>query len=389
MSVAFPAAARRTQRINPFRVMAVLERARELAAAGIDVVHLEVGEPDFPTAEPIIAAGIKALQQGHTAYTAAAGMPALRERIAAWYQERYRVVLDPKRVFVTPGASGALVLVAHLLLDPGARVLMLDPGYPCNRNYVTMVGADPVLLPPATPGAVAPSAQQLTASLAQGGVNGLWLASPANPTGAVLGLNELQTLAQWCAEHQVHWLVDEIYHGLDYVGGLPSALEVAPDAIVVNSFSKFFGMTGWRIGWVVVPEALIELAQVLAQNLFIAAPTPAQYAALRAFDPDVLELLEQRREAFRQRRDFLVSALQDLGLPLPWRADGAFYLYADISRHADSSEAFCRDLLERHAVALTPGTDFGVAEAARYVRFAFTTAIPRLEVAYERLRRAL
>ncbi len=392
-----PEAADRNRLINPFRVMDVLDRARQLEQSGVDIVHLEVGEPDFATAPQIVAAGVRALQQGHTAYTPAAGLPALRERIARFYADHHGVDVDPSRILVTPGASGALVLAANLLLNAGDTVLMPDPSYPCNRNYVHLVGGKAVLIPPASPGQPAPSLAQLDLAY-NPSVKGLWLASPANPTGAVIPPTEVQALSDWAAKHSVHLLMDEIYQGLDYpdspadscaLGNLPTALRCHPNNLLVNSFSKYFGMTGWRVGWLVVPQSLAAPANVLAQNLFIAAPTPAQHAALRAFDDDVIEVLEQRRAAFRQRRDFLCDALRSMGFSLPWQADGAFYCYAGIERFADDSEALCRMLLEEHGVAVTPGTDFGAHNANTYVRFAFTNAMPRLELAAERLQRAL
>lgn len=392
-----PMPADRTRLINPFRVMDVLERARQLETAGVDIVHLEVGEPDFATAPQIVAAGVKALQQGHTAYTPAAGLPALRERIAAFYADHHGVAVDPGRILVTPGASGALVLASNLLVNPGDTVLMPDPSYPCNRNYVHLVGGKAALIPPASPGRPAPTLAQLD-NVYDNSVKGLWLASPANPTGAVIHETEMQALSDWAAKRRVHLLMDEIYQGLDYpedatasraLGNLPTALTRNPGNLVVNSFSKYFGMTGWRVGWLVVPQALAATANILAQNLFIAAPTPAQHAALRAFDDDVVAELEQRRDAFRRRRDYLCEALRSIGFSLPWQADGAFYCYAGIERFADDSEAFCRRLLEEHGVAVTPGTDFGDHDANNYVRFAFTSAMPRLELAVQRLQRAL
>lgn len=390
-------AADRTRLINPFRVMDVLERARQLETAGVDIVHLEVGEPDFATAPQIVSAGVEALQQGRTAYTPAAGLPALRERIARFYTDHHGINVDPSRILVTPGASGALVLASNLLLNAGDTVLMPDPSYPCNRNYVHLVGGNAALIPPSTPGRPAPTLTQLDNAFDRS-VKGLWLASPANPTGAVIHGDEMQALSDWASNRNVHLLMDEIYHGLDYeddtaawraMGNLPTALSCNPENLVVNSFSKYFGMTGWRVGWLVVPQALAATANILAQNLFIAAPTPAQYAALRAFDEDVIEVLEQRRLAFRQRRDFLCDVLRSVGFSLPWQAGGAFYCYAGIERFADNSEAFCRMLLEEHGVAATPGTDFGDHDASQYVRFAFTSAMPRLELAAERLQRAL
>ncbi len=383
--------------INPFRVMTVLERAKKLQQQGRSIIHLEVGEPDFTTVEPIIAAGRRALDNGLTHYTPAAGLPELRERISRHYAETYAVSIDPARILVTVGASGALVLLSQLLLNPGDGVLMTDPGYPCNRNYVRLAGGHAQLVP-----VNSATDYQLTPALLReyytSNSKGVWLASPGNPTGTMIDAQSLQAVSDWAKQHDCHLLVDEIYHGLDYVGGLPTALQADPDNLVVNSFSKYFGMTGWRLGWLVVPESLVAAANILAQNLFIAAPTLAQYAALRAFDADVKELLDQRRIEFQQRRDFLCAALTDLGFGVPVNTQGAFYIYADISavlkklaegRAAGQlmdSEQFCHELLEEQGVAVTPGTDFGDYRADTHVRFAFTTSIENLQVAVDRLR---
>lgn len=389
--------AARTSLINPFRVMNVLERAKTLEAAGRDIIHLEVGEPDFKTAAPIAEAGLRAIQGGHTAYTPAAGLPALRQRISQFYREHHGIAVDAQRILVTPGASGALVLLANLLLDAGDSVLMPDPSYPCNRNFVHLAGAHARLVAPEKPGDAAPSVKQLNEAL-DSRVRGLWLASPANPTGAVIAHSELSDLARWTREKGVHLMVDEIYQGLDFVsdesgvkarGNLPTACTLGEDVIVVNSFSKYFGMTGWRVGWIVVPEPLAETANILAQNLFISAPTVSQLAAIRAFDADVTAILEQRREEYRRRRDFLANALTSLGFVLPWQPQGAFYCYADISRFSDDCEAFCHQLLEQHGIAATPGTDFGEHQARRYVRFAYTSSMPNLEKAVQRMAKAL
>jgi aspartate/methionine/tyrosine aminotransferase len=390
------APASRMEGINPFRVMTVLERAKKLEQQGRSIIHLEVGEPDFTTVEPVIAAGRRALDHGFTHYTPAAGLPELRQRISAHYADTYGVCVDPARILVTVGASGALVLLSQLLLNPGDGVLMTDPGYPCNRNFVRLAGGRAQLIPvnPATDYQLTPALldQHYTSNS-----KGVWLASPGNPSGTVADAQSLQAISDWAEQHACHLLVDEIYHGLDYVGGLSTALQASQDNLVVNSFSKYFGMTGWRLGWLVVPDALVEAANILAQNLFIAAPTLSQYAALRAFDADVKILLDQRRQEFQQRRDFLCAALTDLGFKVP-TTQGAFYIYADISEvlarlaavGTDAaimdSERFCHELLEQQGVAITPGTDFGDYQAATHVRFAFTTRIENLQLAVERLR---
>lgn len=376
--------AARMQQINPFRVMTVLERAKALEAQGRSIIHLEVGEPDFTTAAPILEAGREALAKGFTAYTPAAGLPQLRARIAQHYFDTQGLQLAPERIFVTPGASGALSLMAQLLINPGDGILMSDPGYPCNRNYVRLAGGQAQLVP-----VTAASQFQITPALldqyATSASTGVWLATPSNPTGTILTRTQLGDIAQWCDRRDMHVLVDEIYHGLDYTDGLVSALRVSDDAIVINSFSKYFGMTGWRLGWLVVPEVLVPACNILAQNLFIAASTPAQYAALRAFDADTRVILEGRRSEFAQRRDYLSAALVQLGFSIAAPTLGAFYIYAGIEKFTDDCETFCRVLLEEFGVAVTPGTDFGDYENKRFVRFAFTTGMEQLEVAVQRL----
>lgn len=380
--------AERLRNINPFRVMTVLERAKALESQGRSIVHLEVGEPDFVTAPPILEAGREALAQGRTAYTPAAGLPALREAIAGHYQSQYGLQVAPERIFVTPGASGALSLLAQMLLNPGDGVLLSDPGYPCNRNYVRLAGAQAQLLPVTA----ADNFQPHSALLSQHATpetRGVWLASPSNPTGTVLTLPQLQSIHDWCRAHGCHLLVDEIYHGLDYMEGLPTALQVSSDVLVVNSFSKYFGMTGWRLGWFVVPESLVPAANILAQNLFIAASTVAQYAALQAFTVQTREILETRRREFAMRRDFLTAVLRELGFSIPVDTQGAFYIYAGIAAFSNDSEHFCKVLLEDYGVAVTPGTDFGEFESACHVRFAFTTGMDQLAIAADRLRVAV
>lgn len=378
----------RMQQINPFRVMTVLERAKALEAQGRSIVHLEVGEPDFVTAAPILEAGREALAKGCTAYTPAAGLPQLRARIAQHYLDTQGLQVAPERIFVTPGASGALSLMAQLLINPGDGVLMSDPGYPCNRNYVRLAGGEAQLVP-----VTAASQFQITPALLDQYVtnksSGVWLATPSNPTGTILTHAQLLAISQWCDQRDMHLLVDEIYHGLDYTDGLVSALTVSDDVIVINSFSKYFGMTGWRLGWLVVPEPLVSACNILAQNLFIAASTPAQHAALRAFDADTREILEGRRHEFAQRRDFLNAALKELGFSIAVPTLGAFYIYAGIEKFSDDCETFCQVLLEEFGVAVTPGTDFGDFENKRFVRFAFTTGMEQLELAVERLKLAV
>ena len=380
--------AQRMTEIEPFRVVEMLARATELAAQGADIVHMAAGEPDFATAEPIVEAGRAALAAGATYYSQAAGIPELREALSRYYADTYGLDVSPSRIMITPGASGALLLIAALLMNPGDGMLMTDPGYPCNRHFMRLVEGQGQLVPVG-----ADSNYQLNAALAaahwQENTIGAMVASPANPTGTALSRDELVALSQAVRSRSGYLLVDEIYHGLGYDAPTPSVLEVDPDAFVINSFSKYFGMTGWRLGWLVAPEAAVAEMEKLAQNLFISMSTMAQYAALAGFEPRTREILEQRRGIFRQRRDFLLPALQELGFVVPCKPQGAFYIYADASRFTDDSQAFCLKLLEEHGVALTPGVDFGHHRAAEHLRFSYTTSMDRLEVAVERLSRVL
>ena len=380
--------ARRMADIAPFHVMALLARARELEAAGRSIIHLEIGEPDFPTAEPIIAAGCQALAAGCTRYTTAAGLPELRQAISNHYRRRYGVTVPAGRIIVTPGASGALQLATAVLINPGDRVLLADPGYPCNRHFVRLVEGVAVGIP------VGPeTGYQLTAQL----VEQYWdaqtvavlLASPANPTGTVIPPDELSAIIATVEAHGGRVIMDEIYHDLVYGAALQTALVYSDQTFVVNSFSKYYGMTGWRLGWLVAPEDSVGAAEKLAQNLFLAASTPAQYAALAAFTPDALAIFEARRLVFQARRDFLLPALRDLGFAIPATPDGAFYLYADCSRFTDDSYGFALRLLDETGVAMTPGIDFGHHRPNLHVRFAYTNAIPQLAEGVERLREAL
>jgi len=368
--------------IEPFRVMALLAHARALEAAGRDVVHMEIGEPDFPPPAPVVRAAQAALAAGETHYTPAGGLPALREAIARWYRERFGVAVPPERILVTPGASGALHLVLAALAGPGDRVLLPAPGYPCNRHLACLVEAEPVALPAEGPEG-GPRPQDVRAA---GPAAAVLAATPANPTGAVLGRGALAALGEAAREAGACLVCDEIYQGLVHEGEPCTVLEVEPGAFVVNSFSKYFGMTGWRLGWVVAPEGWVEPLERLAQNLYLAAPTLSQRAALAAFEAESLAELERRREAFRARRDFLAPALESLGLRPVAPPSGAFYVYVDCSAFTDDAEALAARLLEEAGVAVTPGADFGGAEAAVRLRFAYTTSIERLREGVARLR---
>ncbi|SFU00794.1 aminotransferase class I/II-fold pyridoxal phosphate-dependent enzyme [Halomonas saccharevitans] len=378
----------RVARIAPFRVMSLLEIAQAREAAGHDVIHLEIGEPDFATPAPVVTAGRDALDAGQTRYTPAAGLPALREAIAGHYAEHFGAAVDPARILITPGASGALLLASQLLAGRGDRVLMADPNYPCNRHFMALAGAEVDAVP------VGPeSGWQLDAELVarhwQADTRLAMLATPSNPTGHMLDAGRLAAVADTVKACGGELLVDEIYQGLCYDLPPLSVAATTPDAFVVNSFSKYFGMTGWRLGWLLAPEAAVEPLTRLAQNVFLAASTPAQHAALAAFTPECREILEARRLELGRRRDALLAGLSRLGLAPSLPPQGAFYLWLDVSRVSDDSEAFCRALLEEENVAITPGTDFALAGGEHHVRIAFTTGEARLEEAVSRLERFL
>jgi aspartate/methionine/tyrosine aminotransferase len=375
-------------KVNPFRVMTVMARAQHLESQGRRIVHMEVGEPDFSSAQPIIDAGKRALDDGLTQYTAATGLAQLRECLSVHYRENYNVEVDANRILITPGASGGLNLLANLLVRAGDGVLLSDPAYPCVRNFIHMMSAQPQLIPVGIEQNFQPTLEQLD-EYCTDKTSGLWLASPSNPTGTILERSKLKEACNWAASRQKHLLVDEIYHGLHYVDDLPSVLELDQSAFVVNSFSKYFGMTGWRLGWIVVPQEHVEMVTILAQNMYISASSISQYAALAAFTPEAKRIFEERREAFRLRRDFLAGALKSMGFSLSDNIQGAFYIYADISKFSDDCEIFCRDMLEDHGVALTPGTDFGDFQSKRHVRIAFTTDMDSLELGVQRLQNAL
>jgi aspartate/methionine/tyrosine aminotransferase len=380
--------AARMTRIQPFHVMALLARARELEAGGRSIVHMEIGEPDFVTPQPVIDAGIRALQEGRTHYTPAVGLTELRARVSAFYRARYGIEVAAERVVITPGASAALQLVLALLVDPGNRVLMADPGYPCNRNFVHLLNGVPVGLPVDAATNYQPTAAQVEAAW-DGSAAALLLASPSNPTGTLLSDAELRALFAVTRARDGHLVVDEIYHGLTYGMAAPTALAVSEDVFVINSFSKYFGMTGWRLGWLVAPRAAVSELDKLAQNLYLAAPTPAQYAALSAFEAGSIAILEQRRQEFSARRDYLLPALRSLGFDIAGAPEGAFYLYADCSRFTDDSYGFSARLLEEAGVAITPGVDFGEHRPERHVRFAYTTSMENLKEGVRRLKNYL
>jgi aspartate/methionine/tyrosine aminotransferase len=391
----------RLEHIEPFYVMECAKAADEIAQGplcdpaqgGRPMIYLNIGEPDFGAAPRVLEAAARCMADGRTQYTQATGLPELREAIARWYGQRFGLAVAPERIVVTAGASAALQLVTLALVDLGDEVLLPDPCYPCNRHFVAAAGGRPVLLPSS-----AEHRFQLDAAAVQAAwgarTRGVLLASPSNPTGTSIARDEMGRIVEAVRARGGFTLVDEIYLGLSYDEAFGhSALEHGvghgDDVIAINSFSKYFGMTGWRLGWLVLPPDLVGPVERLAQNLYICASSLAQYAALACFEADSLAEYERRRAAFRARRDFIVPALRSLGLQVPVMPDGAFYAYADVSAHAPSSWDLCFELMRRAQVALTPGRDFGPAAGERFLRLSFASSMADLEEAVHRLRGAL
>ena len=375
----------RVHEIQPFHVMELLARARQMEFNGVDVVHMEIGEPDFTTPQPIIDAGMRAMAEGKVHYTPALGLRELRYAVSDYYRSHYGVNVSYERIVITPGASGALLLALAAMVGPGDQVLMTDPGYPCNRHFVRLLEGEAVGIPLEASENFHLSTDLLAEYWQERSV-ALMLASPANPTGNIIPPDHLKALADCVTDWGGRLIVDEIYQGLVYGRPSETVLQHSQEAFVINSFSKFFHMTGWRLGWMVVPEGYIEAVDRLAQNIFLAAPTVAQYAALAAFTPETLAVLENRRQEFVRRRDFLVPALRDLGFGIDHIPDGAFYVYASSQHFSRDSLAFSPQVLENTAVAITPGIDFGEYKAKDHVRFAYTTSLERLALGVERLK---
>jgi aspartate/methionine/tyrosine aminotransferase len=384
--------AARVADIDPFHVMEVQTAARALEATGRTVVHMEIGEPDFPTPAPVIAAAQRAIADGGIFYTSALGIPTLRAAIARHYADHYGVMVAPERIMITAGSSAALLLVLALIVDRDDRILLPDPAYPCNRHFVRILEGDPVGI------SVGPESNyQLTADLIERNwtpqTRGVLIASPSNPTGTVVPHDEMRRIVSTVAARAGRLVVDEIYLGLTYDLSSHerprSVLELTDDAFVISSFSKYFNMTGWRLGWVVAPERHVRDLEKLAQNLYISPAAPSQHAALACFEPATLAILESRRRAFEARRDYLVPALRALGFGIPVMPTGGFFVYADCSKFSHDSQQFCRDVLEQVGVAITPGVDFGRYRASEHVRFAYTIAQEKLEDGVARLARFL
>ncbi len=390
--------ARRAERIEPFYVMEVAKAASALAvqAAGTDkpMLFLNIGEPDF-TAPPLVqAAAQRAIANGHTQYTQATGLLPLRERISQWYAQRFSVAVPASRIVLTAGASAALQLACLALIDAGDEMLMPDPSYPCNRQFVSAAEGTPVLLPTTARERFQLSSQAVQAAWGPR-TRGVLLASPSNPTGTSIALAELARIHDFISNQGGITLVDEIYLGLGHDDAYgQTALRISDDIISINSFSKYFNMTGWRLGWLVVPQDLVPVVERLAQNLFICPSSIAQHAAMACFEPESLAEYERRRAEFKARRDYFIPALQSLGFGLPVQPDGAFYAWADCSAACATlgvkdSWDFAYAVMNQAHVAITPGKDFGTAQTQNFVRFSTASSMEQLQTAVARLRSLL
>ncbi len=380
--------AQRMKGFSPFYVMELLQRAKFLEKQGRDIIHMEIGEADFLTPEIIVNAGLECLKTGNVKYTSAAGLPELRIKISDYYRKNYLVDVEPERIFITPGASGAFLLALGVTLNPDEEIIMADPCYPCNDNFVQFFGGNTRLV-----NVDANTNYQLSADLILQNWNnktrGVLIASPSNPTGTLIPELELKKSIELANRFNGSFFSDEIYHGLVYGKKAVSALEYSHDVFVINSFSKYFSMTGWRVGWLVVPEYAINAVERLAQNIFISTPTHSQYAAIAAFSAENLLELERRRHEFQKRRDFLYTQLIRLGFEISAKPEGAFYIYVNCSKYTSDSFQFAKDLLEQEGVAITPGKDFGKNQANKYIRLAYTASIAKMTVAIERIERFL
>ena len=384
----FHRVAQRMAHIAPFEVMEIQTAARKLERQGKDVIHMEIGEPDFSTPQPIIDAAIKALKSKPMFYTSALGIQPLREAIAHFYWNKYHIKISSDRIIVTAGSSAALLMTMGVLLNAGDEVLMADPGYPCNRHFVRAMEGVPKTIPVGPESDYQLAARHIAASWRERSVAAL-VASPSNPTGTLISPEELRRIHAEVVSRGGTLIVDEIYQGLTYGVAPSTALSISDDMFVINSFSKYFQMTGWRLGWLVVPSAYAREVEKLAQNLFISPSTPAQYAALAAFDVETTNIVEQRRIEFQARRDFLMPALRSVGFGIAVEPQGAFYIYAQSDKLSEDSFTLCRRILQDAHVAITPGKDFGTHAPEKHIRIAYTQTIPRLTQAIERINRLL
>ena len=382
---------KRAKSLSPFLAMAYGEKAAKLSAQGHNVIRLNIGEPDFGAPPQVVEAMRQSLTDAHYPYTSALGLPSLREAIAQFYKTKHNVDLPASRIVVTAGASAALLLVSAALVEPGDKIILGDPSYPCNRRFLTAFGGEVTLIPTSSEHHFQITHQDVLTHWDER-TQGVLIATPANPTGSAISAEELHRIGTSCQQNNGFLIVDEIYLNLDLqtssedlatqaYSPLPSVLAnkaLHTNTIVINSFSKYFGMTGWRLGWCVVPEGMTEVMERLAQNLFICPSTLAQHAALACFTPESLAHCEENKVALRKRAQYVISAIQDMGLSIDAKPDGAFYAYINISSTGLSATEFCDRLLDQHYVALTPGNDFGDHNADHYVRLSFATEETRL-----------
>ena len=368
--------------VPPFIVMDVMRAANERAAAGGDVLHLEVGQPSTGAPAGVVAAVQAVLGQQALGYTDALGLPPLRRRIARHYADWYGVTVDPERVVVTTGSSGAFLLAFLACFEPGDRVVLTDPSYPCYRNILKALGVETVHIPVGPETRFQPSPALL--DRVDGRIDGLIIASPSNPTGSMIRPGELRALTAYCNDRGIRLISDEIYHGITYDEPAVTALSLGGDAVIVNSFSKYFSMTGWRLGWMVVPEALVMPVERLAQNLFISPPTLSQHGGIAAFDCH--EELRTNVARYAENRALLLRELPKAGIDRLAPSDGAFYVYADVSHLTNDSGEFCRRLLAETGVAATPGIDFDTGRGSGTLRFSFAGSTKEVGEAASRLR---
>jgi len=382
--MSFTDLASRLQNIAPFHVMELAKMAAALEQQGRHIIHMGIGEPDFTAAPAVIAAATQAMADGKMQYTSATGLPALREAISAHYQQVYGLQIAPSRIVVTAGASAALLLACAALVEKDAEVLMPDPSYPCNRHFVAAFEGKSTLIPSGPEHRFQLSPQMVRDNWSAQ-TRGVLLASPSNPTGTSILPEALREIVAIVKEKQGFTIVDEIYQGLSYEGAPFSALSLSDEVIVINSFSKYFNMTGWRLGWLVLPERLVAPIEKLAQNLFICASSIAQHAGIACFAPESIAIYEERKAEFKRRRDYIVPALERLGFKVPVVPDGAFYVYADCSALSDDADQLSIDMLNQAGVVLVPGLDFGPSTARSYIRLSYATSMENLQEAVARL----
>lgn len=363
------------QNISPFIVMDILRKARKMK----DAIHMEVGEPDLAPSEKVIQAYERAISEGRFYYTEAKGLLKLREKISEYYFNRYGIEVSPDRIIITPGTSGAFLVIFAMLINERKRLVLSDPSYPCYKNFAYFLGSDPIFVPIGRE-----TCYEITPDDLRGveDAGAIMISSPANPTGNLYTRGSLERLIQEAHSRGLWFISDEIYHGLVYDSRECSALEISDTVVVINSFSKYFCMPGFRVGWMILPEELVRQAEVIVQNIFIAANTPSQYAACEAFDDGHLEHV---RATFKERRDYLYEALKGI-FDIDSQPEGAFYIWADVSRYSDDSFRFCNELLKEKAVAITPGIDFGSNQTKRYVRLAYTRALEELKEGVRRIK---